>query len=113
MKKYYIVSLRHTSKGDTALTFWGHNSNGYRWNRSEVGVYSEEEIPKIQNHNNVAVEVEKVDKYWMNAKDFGDNYVSVPNNQTVLHDLGLDSAEMKPKKFAGCRMVFLNTPVNQ
>ena len=111
MKQYYIVSLKHTSKGDTALTFWGDNHCGYRWHKKGVGIYTEEEAEKIKDEWNVPVLKEDADKFWMNALDFKDEYVSVPNNPTVLHHLKLDSKYMKPKKMQGCRMVFINTPV--
>lgn len=108
---FYIVSLKHTSKGDTALTFWGANGNGYTWHRDRAGLYTEEEVDKYTSTDNHKVEKELADKFWMNALDFNDKYISVPNSPTVLHHLGLDSKYMKPKKFAGCRMVFINTPV--
>lgn len=38
MIQYYIISLKHTSKGDTALTFWGEDGNGYTWHRDRAGV---------------------------------------------------------------------------
>jgi hypothetical protein len=113
MKKYYIVSIKHTSKGDTALTFWGPNRSGYAWHRKNAGVYSESDLGNIPDELNVPVEKEVVDKFWMNALDFNDKYVSVPNNPTVLRHLGLSDKLMKPKKFASCRMAFINTPVNE
>lgn len=114
MTEYYIISLKHTSKGDTALTFWGHDSNGYTWHRDRAGLYTEEEMKKCISPDNVAVLKETVDPYWMNATDFSDKYISVPNNYGVLYNFGiLESAKkfMKPKKYAGCRMTFVNTPV--
>jgi hypothetical protein len=113
-KKYYIVSLTHTSKGDTALTFWGHNGSGYTWNRDMAGLYDEEEMKKHISPNNVAVPKEKVDPYWMNATDFSDKYIAVPNNAGVLYNFDIleqSKIYMKPKKHAGCRMTFLNTPL--
>jgi hypothetical protein len=110
--KYYIVSLKHTSKGDTALTFFGPNNCGYAWHRKNVGVYGEE-VHKYTDVDAVAVDKEQMDKFWMNALDFTDEYVSVPNNRTILQLFGLSEKYMKAKKFAGCRMVFLNTPVCQ
>ena len=110
-KEYYIVSLKHTSKGDAALTFWGANGCGYAWHKKNAGLYSLEEGNKCTSSDNVKVEKELVDKFWMNALDFKDEYVSVPNNKTVLFHLGLSDKEMKPKKFATCKMVFINTPV--
>lgn len=111
--EYYIVSLKHTSKGDAALTFWGKNGAGYTWNRERAGVYTEEEANECKSAENIPVLKEKVDPFWMNAIDHDDRYISVPNNSTVLHQLGLTTALMKPKKYASCRMTFLNTPVDQ
>lgn len=111
--EYYIVSLKHTSKGDTALTFWSKNGSGYTWNRERAGVYTEEEANERKSADSIPVLKEKVDPFWMNAVDFNDEYVSVPNSAPVIQRLGLDFSLMKPKKYASCRMVFLNTPVTQ
>jgi len=113
MKQYYIVSLKHTSKGDAALLFWGHDGGGYSWHRDRAGLYNDDVVQKHTSCDNVKVLKEDVDPFWMNALDFNDKYISVPNNKTVLHHLGLLESEkfMKPKKFASCRMVFINTPV--
>lgn len=109
--EYYIVSLKHTSKADTALTFWGANGSGYTWSKSRAGIYNEEEAKKCISDDNVMVAKEKVDPFWMNAVDFNDKYVSVPNNATVLHHLGLNNKFMKPKRMATCKMTFINTPI--
>lgn len=109
--EYYIVSIKHTSKGDTALTFWCANGNGYTWHRDRAGVYTEEEAKECISADNIMVEKEKVDPFWMNAIDYNDKYISVPNNPTVRHQLGLSDKLMKPKKYAGCRMTFINLPV--
>ncbi len=110
MKQYYIVSLKHTSKGDTALTFFGPDNCGYAWHRKNAGIYGEE-VYRFTGDDAVAVDAQLVDKFWMNALDFKDEYISVPNNKTVLFHLGLSDKLMKPKKYASCRMVFINTPV--
>lgn len=112
IKEYYIVSLKHTSKGDTALTFWGANRSGYTWNRDRVGLYSKEEALMIQTDDNVPVLKESIDQFWMNAKDFGDEYISCPNNKTVLQVCGLSEKYMKAKKFYTCKMVFTNLLVS-
>ncbi len=44
MTEYYIISLKHTSKGDTALTFWCANGSGYTWHRDRAGVYTAQEL---------------------------------------------------------------------
>ena len=112
MKMYYIISLKHTSKGDSALTFFGPDNNGYTWHKKRAGLYTEEEVDRFTSDENPKVEQSLVDQFWMNAKDFGDEFISVPNNKTVLQVLGLNEKYMKPKKFAGCRMVFINLPVS-
>ncbi len=113
-KQYYIISLKHTSKGDAALTFWGANGAGYTWGKQRAGLYAESVVKNYTSTDSIAVPQEEVDKFWMNALDFDDEYISVPNNPTVLHHLKLDQNLMKPKKYATCRMVFVNTPyVNQ
>jgi hypothetical protein len=111
--EYYIISLRHTSKGDTALTFFGPNNSGYAWHRDRAGRYSYEDAVKFSSKDSPMVECNKVDPFWMNAVDYGDKYISVPNNAQVKHALGLNDKLMKPKKFAGCRMQFINTPVEK
>lgn len=111
MKQYYIVSLKHTSKGDTALTFWCANGAGYTYSKNRAGVYEENKLHQYTTEDNVAVEKEKVDKFWMNALDFDDKFVAVPNNSTVRYHLGLSDKFMKPIKHKTCKMVFINTPV--
>lgn len=106
-KQYYIVSLRHTSKGDTALTLWGPNNAGYCYDKSRAGVYSEEQI---SHHNtdkeNIAVDKEKADALFLPATDFNDKFVALPNNTTVRAILGLPTAPMKPAKYKTCKMIF-------
>ena len=107
MKQYYIVSTKHTSKGDTALTLWGPNNAGYFWEKSMAGVYSEEEIKSFKGDNdNVPIDKEAADKLFLPAKDFGDSYIGLPNDTTVRTILGLSDKNMKPAKYAGCRMKF-------
>jgi hypothetical protein len=111
MAEYYIVSLKHTSKGDTALTFWGANGSGYTWDRKRAGIYQDYNVDEYISEDSVKVEKEKVDAFWMNAVDFGDKYVAVANTSAVCFELNLNQSLMKPKKSATCRMSFLNTPV--
>jgi hypothetical protein len=99
MKEYYIVSLKHTSKGDTALTLWRHNSNGYCWYREWAGVYKEEEKGVIENFENVFVEKEKADSLFALTYPYDDEERTIlPNLPEVLQALGLDEKKMKPKK---------------
>lgn len=111
--EYYIISLKHTSKGDAALTFWGPNGGGYTWHRDRAGLYSEDIVDRYTSEDNVKVEKEKVDQFWMNAVDYGDKYISVANTPGVRRELGFSDRLMKPKKYATCRMAFMNTPVEQ
>jgi hypothetical protein len=112
MKQYYIISCKHTSKGDTALLFFGPNNSGYTYQRDKAGRYNNEDAVKYSGPDCPMVECEKVDPFWMNAVDFGDTFISVPNTPVVRNAIGITDKEMKPKKFAGCRMAFMNTPIN-
>lgn len=112
-QQYYIVSVKHTSAGDAALTFFCADNCGYTWHKKRAGLYSKEDAERFGGDEwNVQVEKEKVDPFWMNALDFNDEYISVPNTATVRLHLGLSSKNMKPKKHASCRMTFLNTPID-
>lgn len=113
MKQYYIISLKHTSKGDAALTFWGPNGGGYTWHRDRAGVYNEDVVDRYTSEDNVKVEKGNVDPFWMNAVDYGDKYISVANTPGVRRELGFSDRLMKPKKYATCRMAFTNLPVEQ
>lgn len=106
-KQYYIVSLRHTSKGDTALTLWGPNNAGYCYNQSKAGVYTEEEIQRFKNDDeNVPVEKEIADKLLLPACDVNDRFIALPNDTTVRTILGLSTTPMKPAKYKTCKMIF-------
>lgn len=109
--EYYIISLKHTSKGDAALTFWRANGKGYTLDKDTTGIYTEEQIQQLVDAFNVAVPKDKVDPFWMRALDYNDEYISVPNQPTVHAHLGISSHLMRPKKYAVCKMVFINTPV--
>ncbi len=103
---FYIVSLKHTSKGDTALTFWGPNGSGYTWHKARAGRYTKDQLTGSTSEDNVAVPVEAVDKLWKVGFDFNDPYKSVPNNKLTLGKLGLSDKLLKPKKMASCRINF-------
>lgn len=111
--EYYIISLKHTSKGDTALLFFGPNNRGYTYNRDSAGRYSYEDAKKYSSEDSPMVECEKVDPFWMNAVDFGDKFIAVANTPAVRKAIGISDRLMKPKKYAGCRMAFMNTPVER
>jgi hypothetical protein len=111
LKQYYIISLRHTSKGDTALLFFGPNNNGYTYQRDRAGRYSYEDAVKYSSEDSPMVECEKVDPFWMNAVDYNDKFIAVANTPAVRKAIGISARLMKPKKHAGCRMAFMNTPV--
>lgn len=61
MRKYIIVSLKHSS--EERLVFWRAEDNGYTSNPWEAGTYTEQELADKPNHYNdgaesIAVELE-------------------------------------------------------
>lgn len=61
MKEYYLLSLRHASKKDFALLFWGPNDCGYTYNIDDAGVYTEGdlEVGKEYYNNTYTKPIEK------------------------------------------------------
>lgn len=105
-KEYYIISLKHTSIGDTALTLWGENHNGYTWHKDRAGIYHEEDKQGTESNQNVFVDKEAADRFWLPGNDYGDKFIALPNDTTVRTLLKLDAKQMKPKKLKGCQIVF-------
>lgn len=62
---YYIISLKHTHKGDGYITLWRPNNAGYCLSKEFAGVY---ETPEVGYHNsdgNMPISVEEADKLFL------------------------------------------------
>lgn len=106
-KLFYIISAKHTSIGDTALTLWGPNRSGYTWHKDRAGIYPELETQLIcDEFENIAVDKEEADKFFLSGNDFGDKYISLPNNDTVRAALKVPFKRMKLRRAASCRIKF-------
>jgi hypothetical protein len=107
MKQYYIVSAKHTSKADTALTLWGWNHAGYTYSKQRAGVYTEEEIKKFNGDiENIPVDKEEADKLFLPADDHNDYFIALPNDITVRAILNVSTKGMKAAKYKSCKMIF-------
>lgn len=106
--EYYIVSLKHTSVGDTALTFWRANGMGYTWDKETAGIYSEAEIRKYVSDDNIPVNKPDADGLWRPAVDFEDKFMAIENSKENLINLGLADKKnlMKERVCATCKMIF-------
>jgi len=105
-KLFYIVSLKHTSKADTALTLWGANRSGYVWCKYRAGVYTEAEAEKLRSDDNVPVEKNIADLFFLPGHDYEQNFVALPNDIFVRKALGLTTAHMKNVRCASCHIEF-------
>lgn len=105
-QQYYIVSIKHTSKGDTALTLWAKNSAGYTYHRDRAGVYGEERRKEIEAAGDVFVKKEDADRLFLPAKYVDVEFISLPNDTTVRTILGIPTKNMKPAKYKTCKMAF-------
>ena len=105
-KLFYIVSLKHTSKADAALTLWGRDHSGYVWCQTRAGVYTQQEADKLRSDDNFPVEKEKADAYFMPGNDFADKFIALPNNVFVRKALGLTTAHMKDAVYKSCKIQF-------
>jgi len=108
--EYYIVSIKHTSKADTALTLWGSNYCGYCYHKKNAGIYSREQVDKDFKNDpeNVPILKEEADKLFLPADDYNDHFIALPNDTTVRAILKLDTKHMKPAKYKSCKMIFRN-----
>lgn len=88
----YVLSLKHTSPGDNALTFWGPNNRGYRLSLEDAGVYTEAEAKKIMDDSRYPV---KDGPVVYNAIALPAGHVNrlgktiVPFDGTILTELGV------------------------
>lgn len=105
MKQYYIVSLKHTSRGDSAITLWRHNGSGYCWYRDWAGVYSEIN-PLNADSLNIFVDKEIADPLFKQTTYDGENRMVLPNMPGVWAALNLNPKLMKAKKCRSCFMSF-------
>ena len=115
---YYIASLKHTSKFDEHICFWGPNHCGYTPVVGErIGEYTLEEAQKLNNGDScVAVPVDSVkpllspEPYWRPGARFYDQRGPVVQN-TRKQWLALIAASLeagrhqkpKPEAFRGTR----------
>lgn len=91
MDQYYIICKRHSHKKDYAVLFWAPNNTGYRYNVSDAGVYTEEEVKKFDKDHycdDMPVLKSLVDEMAItmvidNAK-LGKVCLNNPNNRKIL-----------------------------
>ena len=105
MKKYYIVSIKHTSKGDSALTLWCADSKGYTLYEPTAGIYTDADKVSA-NELNVFVDKEAADKLW--AKTMYDRELRhvLRNNSITRIALGIDNKLMLPVRYKSITMSF-------
>lgn len=103
---YYIISLKHTSKGDSALTLWRLDGKGYCWYSDWAGRYLKEDTENRIDEQNVSVEVDTTNPLFEKTTYDGEERWVLPNTKSVREKLGLDSKLMKAKKYATCFMSF-------
>lgn len=104
----YLVSLRHTSVADSALTLWRHESRGYCWRQDWAGVY-ETDDPEVMKHasdENVFVPKIQADELFRNTFYDEEQMKCLPNTFIVQKALDLDPNKMKSPKYRTCHMSF-------
>ena len=106
MKQYYIISLKHTSRADSAITLWRKNSGGYCWYQDWAGLYNDSDRPGRSDGENVFVEKDIADKLFKMTVYGGEVRMVLPNAVNVWNELELSPKVMKAKKYATCFMSF-------
>lgn len=89
-KAYYIISLKHTARKDSAFTLWRPDCKGYCWYKAWAGLYLAEDFPDSPDKSSVFVETEKADLLFKEVLYDGETRIVLPNNEAVRSELGID-----------------------
>jgi hypothetical protein len=100
--KYYIVSIKHTSKGDNAITLWRADSSGYCFRKDWAGLYTKSQIGFIdmRETENVAILASSADKLFASALYDGQDIECLENSESVREAFNLNYDKMKQKRMA-------------
>jgi len=89
---YYIISLKHTQKGDKYITLWRTDNSGYCYAQDQAGQYSE----IIENYHNckgdsLPFPVDFLNGFFINSDIVSKNQVKkcIPNCKQVWDILKL------------------------
>ena len=105
--QYYIVSLKHTSKADTAITLWKSASAGYCWYQEWAGLYTHQEQMKHSpnDQHDVFIEKDLLESYLTEVMYEGGIWNVLPNTPEVRKALNLNYNLMKPKRNKTCNII--------
>ncbi len=88
----YVISLKHTHKGDKYITLWRPNNAGYCYSQDQAGKYKEI-IDGYHNNetNSVPFKCDKLDGLFIDSDIIVDNKVKkcMPNCKQVWNMLNL------------------------
>ena len=96
---YYSTSLQWTHRDDGFITLWGHNSQGYQWEKQYAGVYSEKSDLEGGKHDELkSVEKLVVDKLF---EDYEGKIVLL-NTKSNRRKLGIKKKHFRRAYESGC-----------
>ena len=88
--KYYIISLRHTHKKDSAITFYRSKRAGYCWFQEWAGIYEKDEAEAIEDfEHTIKVSAAAANKFMVVTRYEGVDRLILPNTPEVRAALKL------------------------
>lgn len=90
---YIVISLKHTRRGDKAVTLWRPNDRGYCWRLEWAGRYPEQQVLGHLGYynsgcSNIAVPAELVEHLSCEVEcGDGESAICLPNNRDIWRQL--------------------------
>jgi len=108
--KYYIISLKHTHKKDSAITFYRSKSAGYCWFQEWAGIYGKDEAEAIEDfEHTIKVSAADANKFMVVTRYDGIDRLVLSNTPEVRAVLKLPF-----KRFAAhYRSCYMAIPYSQ
>jgi len=85
----YIISLKHTSKSDSAFTLWRPANKGYCQSLNSAGLYDIPEKGYHDSDDNLPVETELAERLGSTVTFDGELKTIIPVNKYTMKDLCL------------------------
>lgn len=83
----YIISLKHTNKGDQFITLWRPNDAGYCWFKEDAGKYAKPKKDYHDSDDSIPITFEDAEKLFILITYDGELKHCIPNCSAVWKQL--------------------------
>ncbi len=85
----YIVSLKHTMRGEKYITLWRPNNSGYCYSKENSGFYENPMLGYHDNDSNVPITEEQAKELFKEVLYDGVPKMMIPNTKESWKKLGV------------------------